>query len=390
MTPWYRKPAGSPKPSAFPARTPWRCWHPEAAAPCHFSGSAPPGNRHPFPAMTPARPVAPISPSPVISSAWMRSLGVLQLTDGQQASPWRTCAPWKLPFFQTTNPKREDCRTVRVLQPLLLFCPIIFASCVIHTRKRKGFRACGGATKGLSARPLETFGPVPCGNPCKLSSDRVHPHHAGYEKAPLSSSAASPAPQPRPPTSTGTPRCFSGERERGFSEKPPSRHGAGSSPAAGEADLLLHLAQRLIGAIGGLLRVGLDQILQIRLIGNDALVFPLQGLQGGDGAIGGAVLQLAVALPCHLLAEGFHATRAQGGQDAQQVGNAGLVLGVIAGSPRQESVAERASILASGSRQAHPAGPHRFPLGRTRHFLGGLLQAHDLRAHLRNVRSREW
>ena len=39
------------------------------------------------------------------------------------------------------------------------FCPIIFASQAWYAHKCGGF-APAGATKGLSARPLETFGPI--------------------------------------------------------------------------------------------------------------------------------------------------------------------------------------------------------------------------------------
>ncbi len=73
--------------------------------------------------------------------------------------------------------------------------------------------------KGLSARPLETFGPVPCGNPCKLSSERIHLHHAGTKRHAFFLRRFPRTAAKAPATSTGTPRCFSGERERGFSQK---------------------------------------------------------------------------------------------------------------------------------------------------------------------------
>ena len=42
-------------------------------------------------------------------------------------------------------------------------------------RTSTGGFAPAGATKGLSARPLETFGPHICGNSCKLGSSKFHP-----------------------------------------------------------------------------------------------------------------------------------------------------------------------------------------------------------------------
>ena len=78
-----------------------------------------------------------------------------------------------------------------------------------------------GATKGLSARPLETFGPVPCGNPCKLRSERVHLHHAGTKKHAFflrrfPRTAAKAPHLYRDPT-----LLFGRAREGLFSEKPP-------------------------------------------------------------------------------------------------------------------------------------------------------------------------
>ena len=53
------------------------------------------------------------------------------------------------------------------------FCPIIFASQAWYAHKCGGF-APAGATTGLSARPLETFGPHICGNSCKLGNRKFH------------------------------------------------------------------------------------------------------------------------------------------------------------------------------------------------------------------------
>ena len=46
-----------------------------------------------------------------------------------------------------------------------VFCYIFFASA-------EGF-APAGATKGLSDRPLETFGPITCGRHCRLGERKV-------------------------------------------------------------------------------------------------------------------------------------------------------------------------------------------------------------------------
>ena len=125
--------------------------------------------------------------------------------------------PGKSPSSKRMTEKRR-LQNSPVLQPLLLFCPIIFASCVIYARKRKGFRACGRDQRAFRSPFGNLRPPVPCGNPCKLSSERIHLHHAGTKKHAFFLRRF-PRTAAKAPISTGTPRCFSGERERGFSQK---------------------------------------------------------------------------------------------------------------------------------------------------------------------------
>ena len=124
--------------------------------------------------------------------------------------------PGKSPSSKRLTPKKR-LQNSPVLQPLLLY-PIIFASCVIYARKRKGFRACGRDQRAFRS-PFGNLRPRSLWESLQVEQRKDSPSPCRYEKARFLPPPLPPAPQPRPPTSTGTPRCFSGERERGFSQK---------------------------------------------------------------------------------------------------------------------------------------------------------------------------
>ena len=125
--------------------------------------------------------------------------------------------PGKSPSSKRLTPKKEVAE-----QSSSATSPSILPH---HFRKLRNICSQAQRISRLWARPKgfplalwKPLVPVPCGNPCKLRSERVHPHHAGTKKHAFFLRRF-PRTAAKAPTSTGTPRCFSGERERGFSQK---------------------------------------------------------------------------------------------------------------------------------------------------------------------------
>ena len=167
--------------------------------------------------------------------------------------------PGKSPSSKRLTPKKR-LQNSPVLQPLLLLYPIIFASCVIYARKRKGFRACGRDQRAFRS-PFGNLRSRSLWESLQVEQRKDSPSPCRYEKARFLPPPLPPHRSQGPPPLPEPHAAFRESARGAFLRKAASRHGAGSSPAASKADLFLHLAQRLIGAIGGLLRVGIDQIL---------------------------------------------------------------------------------------------------------------------------------
>lgn len=79
--------------------------------------------------------------------------------------------PGKSPSSKRMTEKRR-LQNSPVLQPLLLLYPIIFASCVIYARKRKGFRACG-RDQGAFRSPFGNLRAHAWRKPCKAGGQRL-------------------------------------------------------------------------------------------------------------------------------------------------------------------------------------------------------------------------
>ena len=158
--------------------------------------------------------------------------------------------------------------------------------------------------------------------------------------------------------------------------------------AGHEAHLFIDLPQGLGGGIGRLLRAGLVDALQIRLVGQDAGGLLPDGAQGLNDSLAHGGLELPIAAAGELKLDLLEAFSGDGGVDVHQVGHARLVDGVIAHTVFGVAVGDGPLELALNVlrllHQEHAALGN--GLG---HFGLGIGQAHDAGAGLGDIGLRD-